>query len=367
MNLKSQYDQIVYLLQGGGALGAYQVGVCEALLNANFDPDWVVGTSIGAINAAIIAGNTPENRIAKLKEFWNTIASPAPIFSPATDNYILREIQNFRNAQWTILVGQPGFFRPSIINPWLIFYSTPDRLSYYDTSELHTTLKKFVDFDLINRKQVRLSLGAVHAKTGAAVRFDNTHQKIGPEHVMASCALPPGFPAIKIDNEYYWDGALSSNTPFSAVLEEKTPQKLLCFIVNLFSFPEKYPHSMMEVLNSKKELAYASHHQEILNSFCDLLFLQNTIGAISKTITNNNDLNLALNSITNKSHPTSLNIARFHYKDCRSDLWSKDYNFAPQTLHHHWQTGMDDAKKALKNTAWLDPTPVNTCPIVHEF
>lgn len=366
-NKLHSYDQTVYLLQGGGALGSYQVGVCQALLEHECMPDWLVGTSIGAINASIIAGNKPKDRIDKLNEFWNTITSPLLLPHVPTDNYLFGEWKKFWSAQWTLWFGQPGFFKPRLMNPWFIS-STPDNISFYDTTELRQTLENVIDFDLINEKKIRLTLGAVNARTGLSVRFDNIRHNIGPEHVMASCALPPGFPAIKIDNEYYWDGGISSNTPFSVVLEEKIPKKLLCFIINLFSYREHIPSTLMGIIKSKKELEYASRHREILHYFLELHYLQNIIHSTAKLITNNTDLNNAVKKITDIGHPTSLNIVRFHYLDKPSDLWSKDYNFNWQALNEHRQAGYVDALNALKKPIWLDqPVDEINGAIIHEF
>jgi len=349
------YDKVVYFLQGGGALGSYQVGVCQALLEYGCTPDWVVGTSIGAINAAIIAGNKPEHRIKKLEKFWNVITSIAPTIPFLIQNYYTREIQNYWSAQLSLFFGQPGFFLPRLINPWAHYSSSPELLSFYDTSELRETLLEIIDFDLINtKKNIRITLGAVKVETGETVRFDNAHQKIHVEHIMASAALPPGFPAIKIDDEYYWDGGLSSNTPFSVILEEKIPEKLLCFIVNLFSYKKHIPTSLMDVMKCKKELEYASRHMELLHHFLELHYLQHIIGRLAKTELDNNDIKQALKKISDAGHPTALNIIRFHYRDQPSDLWSKDFDFSYQSIRDHWRCGYNDAETALKKDTWIN-------------
>lgn len=360
------YDQIVYLLQGGGALGSYQVGVCQALLEHDCAPDWLVGTSIGAINASIIAGNKPDNRIDKLNEFWSKITSPLLLPYVPSDIYFLSEWKKFWSTQWTLWFGQPGFFKPKMMNPWFIS-STPDNISFYDTSELRQTLESVIDFELINQKKLRLTLGAVHVKTGVAVRFDNMRQHIGPEHIMASCALPPGFPAIKIGDEYYWDGGISSNTPFSVVLQEKIPKKLLCFIINLFSYREHLPSSMMDVVKSKKELEYASRHLEILHNFIELHYLQHTINSLANLIPNNVDVMHAVKKISDIGHPTALNIVRFHYLDQPSDLSSKDFNFSLQAINDHKEAGYHDALKAFNKPTWLNQSIDASGAIIHEF
>lgn len=363
----NSYDQIVYLLQGGGALGSYQVGVCQALLENDCHPDWVVGTSIGAINGAILVGNKPEQRIAKLREFWDRISCPIPGFMEFGDNIFLEKFQNYLYSQWIATYGQPNFFKPRIYNPFFLQDTTPDKISFYDTSELRKTLKKVINFDLINEKKIRLTLGAVKIKGGQAVRFDNFHQEIGPEHIMASCALPPGFPAIKIDGEYYWDGGLSSNTPFAVVLEEKVPQKLLCFIVNLFSYPERVPSSLMDIFKCKKEIEFASRHQEVLHAFCELHYLQHAINTVAKTIKKNHDLDEAVKRIQEIGHPLALNIVQYHYHDKRGNLWSKDFNFSLPAIQEHREAGYKDVIDSLKNIPWRDFNVDENGVVLHEF
>lgn len=361
------HDQIVYLLQGGGALGSYQVGVCESLLESGCHPNWIVGTSIGAINGAIIAGNKPENRIPKLHEFWNSITFPYPCYFDTQDNFLVQEFQNHWYAQLAALFGLPNFFKPRIFNLQMLLSSTPDKISFYDTSELYETLKKVIDFDLINQKKVRLTLGAVRIKAGRTVYFDNYCETIGPQHIMASSALPPGFPAIKIDDEYYWDGGLSSNTPFAVLLEEKAPQKLLCIIVNLFSFPNYLPSSLLEVYKYKKELEFASRHQRVLHYFSELHFLQHSLHELGKTRINHPELEKALNKIKKLGHPTALNIARFHYRDRQCNLWSKDYNFSHDAIREHWKAGLKDAEKALQDPSWMKFVENASGAVIHEF
>lgn len=361
------YDKIVYLLQGGGALGSYQVGVCEAFIEYGLKPDWLVGTSIGAINAAILVGNKPENQIKKLNEFWDIVSIKNP-FVPVDDHIdTMQKYFNYISAQWIAMSGVPGFFSPQIFYPLPLAPQTPDYISFYDTKALRDTLLNLIDFDIINSKQTRLTLSAVCVRTSKTVRFDNYNQMIEPEHIMASCALPPGFPAVKIQDEYYWDGGISSNTPFRIILEEKIPYKLLCIIINLFTYPDKLPDSMLNVINARKDIEYASRHHEIIEQFCELHFLQKTILALSKEI-KDEAVTLALKKIKEKSHPKDLNIAQFHYKDSSSDLWSKDYNFSMLALKKHREMGYHDAKKALENPEWLDSKVDNDLGVImHHF
>lgn len=364
---KHPFDEVVYLLQGGGALGSYQVGVCEALFSFGCEPDWLVGTSIGGINAAIIAGNKPEKRIQKLNQFWEMISARLPTFPFHEHFFYLQRWQNFCQAQWILWNGQPGFFKPRSWNLCAMSPQTPDQISFYEIDELADTLEKVIDFDLINSCKVRLTLESINIRNGAHTKFDNFRQTIDARHVMASCALSPGFPAIKIDEEYYWDGGMSSNTPFSIILEEKIDKKLLCVIVNLFAYPNHLPSDMMDVVKTKKELEYVSHHQEVLNSFLELHFLQNTIASLAKTAVHDQSVDKALQKIAKTGHPLSLNILRFHYADKPTDLWSKDFNFSRNLIEQHQHCGYLDAQKAIQSPSWLDLKVGPTGAVIHEF
>jgi len=213
---RSEYDkQIALVLQGGGALGSYQAGVYKAVAEHGYQPDWVAGISIGAINAAIIAGNAPQDRVARLREFWDQVSSPSASWLDLPLD-VWRDTMRRLSAMSALMFGQPGFFQPNLMRCW-----TTGTLptSYYDTSDLRDTLERLVDFDRINARETRFSVGAVNVRTGNFAYFDNARQTIRPEHVMASGALPPGFPAIEIDGEFYWDGGLVSNTPLRYILE----------------------------------------------------------------------------------------------------------------------------------------------------
>ena len=361
------YDKVVFLLQGGGALGSYQLGVCKALFEFGIQPDWLVGTSIGAINSAIIAGNEPENRFDKLKAFWDSISIYLPEIPLVTEHVILEELVNLFSANMISTVGVKGFFRPRLFYPWLYSATTPDNISFYTTDELRDTLCKFVDFDLLNRKKTRITLGSVNVATGDPVLFDNFECEIKPEHIMASGAIPPAFPAIKIDDNYYWDGGISTNTPLAAVMKKKVPQKLLCFIVNLFSYHKHIPDTMMNVLNTKKDIEFASKHKEIIKIFSEMHFLQNTIESLSNMIPNNATANHIHTLLKQIGHPTALNIVRFHYQDQPSDLWSKDYNFSKIAINKHYEKGVNDAARALKNPTWLEVIDDEAGAVLHEF
>src|SRR5215470_13400807 len=252
----------VLVLQGGGALGSYQAGAFQALCNAGFEPEWIAGISIGAVNAAIIAGNDNHKRIDRLKEFWGLVSSPVP-WNPIVKGERSRTLFNETSAAIIATFGVPGFFTPRIPPAPLWPQGSPQSLSYYDTAPLKKTLERLVDFDRINDLKCRLSVGAVGITSGNFRYFDNVEfkregKKIGPEHIMASGALPPGFPAVLIDGEYYWDGGIASNTPLDYVLDAETDRDLLIFQVDLFSARGPLPETLLEAAEREKDIRYSS-------------------------------------------------------------------------------------------------------------
>src|SRR5438309_8324105 len=254
--------QRVLVLQGGGALGSYQAGAFQALWRSGFEPEWIAGISIGAINAAIIAGNGPETRVDRLKEFWEMVSSPVP-WNPVTNGDRARSLFNETSAALIATFGVPGFFTPRIPPAPLWPPGSPQSQSYYDTTPLKKTLERLVDFDRINDLKCRLSVGAVSVTSGNFRYFDNVEfkrlgKKIGPEHIMASGALPPGFPSIVIEGEHYWDGGIASNTPLDYVLDEEINRDLLIFQVDLFSARGPLPQTLLEADERAKDVRYSS-------------------------------------------------------------------------------------------------------------
>ena len=208
---RPHFERIALLLQGGGALGAYQGGVYAALAEANIEPDWVAGISIGALNSALIAGNPPELRVARLRAFWEEIPG-GPLGIPLIQgeikgDYLHSVINQFR-AAGVLFAGAPNFFKPRLPPPFLQAPGTIEALSFYDTTPLRSTLERLVDFDRINAGEMRLSVGATNVRSGNFAYFDTTTHEIRAEHIIASGALPPGFPPVEIEGEFYWDGGI---------------------------------------------------------------------------------------------------------------------------------------------------------------
>ena len=257
-------EQCILVLQGGGALGAYQGGVYEALAETKQCPNWVAGISIGAINAALIAGNPPEKRVERLREFWEGVSAlpfgvaPPPLPDGVTSIGRTRDLLNETNATIAMLFGVAGFFRPRIPAAPFQPPGTLAAISYYDTEPLRATLERMVDFDRINSGAVRLSVGAVNVRTGNFLYFDSSECKIDVRHVMASGALPPGFPPIEIDGEFYWDGGLVSNTPLQHVLDQPGSDRRLVFQVDLFPARGEMPATIADVSEREKDIRYSS-------------------------------------------------------------------------------------------------------------
>ena len=267
------FETVALVLQGGGALGAYQAGVYEALAEADIHPDWIAGISIGAINAAIVAGNPPSSRIDRLREFWTHVTSDgswscfdATRFGWARSD-AARNFFNQTSASLALTRGAQGFFSARTVMPWLQPTGTIPATSFYDTGDLKHTLERLVDFDRINAGTTRLSVGAVNVRTGNFVYFDTTTHTIAPEHVMASGALPPGFPAVEIEGEHYWDGGLVSNTPLQWVVDSEPRRDTLAFQVDLWNARGEFPRDILEVMTREKEIRYSSRTRAATDQF----------------------------------------------------------------------------------------------------
>ena len=246
-------DTIALVLQGGGARGAYQAGIYQALHEAGLWPDTIAGVSIGSINGAIIAGNRPENRLDRLRAFWEEITA-RPVAPFSLDSDAARKATNIWSAILTTALGQPGFFTPNLLNPWISPRGSKTAVAFYDTTPLRETLLRLVDFDMLNSGAVRYAAGAVNVLNGNFAYFDSTQTRIQVEHVMASGALPPAFPPVQIGSDFYWDGGIVSNTPLQHVLDNAAHLHLLIFQVDLFSARGILPRDMDDVLARQKDI-----------------------------------------------------------------------------------------------------------------
>jgi len=341
------HDRRILLLQGGGALGAYHGGVYEGLAAAGFAPDWVVGISIGAINAALIAGNPPERRTERLREFWELVSAQAPFVLPATMDFA-RPTMNRMAAASAMFFGIPGFFVPRIPAPQFAPEGTLAALSYYDTEPLRATLEELVDFDRINAGDVRLSLGSVNARTGESVYFDSTNHEITASHVMASGALPPGFPPVEVDGEYYFDGGIMSNSPLQYVAKDFRMSALIVQ-VDLFSGLGELPKNLDQVAERVKDIQFQSKTRFSWDQVRNIEALRSTLAEVLARLPAkmHSDPQLKkLDEISRRGRLSLIHLVNRH--DTKSSDF-KDYEFSRATVEELWQGGHDDVQKVLKH------------------
>ncbi|MBS0447003.1 MAG: patatin-like phospholipase family protein [Proteobacteria bacterium] len=345
-------EESILVLQGGGALGSYQAGVYEALGATGHALDWVAGISIGAINSALIAGNPPERRGERLREFWDLVSSTNAI-AQLPDTPSARDVFNESSALQAVLFGVPGFFTPRVPPAPFQLPGTLAAISYYDTEPLRRTLERLVDFDLINRGKVRLSLGAVNVRTGNFAYFDSARQRIDARHVMASGALPPGFPPVEIDGEHYWDGGLVSNTPLQYVLDQPGARPRVVFQVDLFAARGDLPTNLSQVSEREKDIRFSSRTR--LNTSNELarhrlaLAARRLVAKLPPALRDDPDARLLAAS----EAEAAVSVVHLIYRSKHYESQSKDYEFSRLSMREHWDAGRTDMQSTLTDPRWL--------------
>ncbi|MEO6985365.1 MAG: patatin-like phospholipase family protein [Paralcaligenes sp.] len=356
------YETTALVLQGGGALGAYQAGVFQGLAEAHIHLNRFSGISIGALNIALIAGNAPHKRLARLTEFWETVCQPGLGFAvnPFIEqslfnlNDSVRQSMSFFSAMNTVIGGQKGFFQPRFPAPSLDIAGEPDHTSYYDTQPLKETLERLCDFDRINAGGLHISVGAVNIRTGNFTYFDNTRIVLKPEHFMASAALPPAFPAVEIEGEYYWDGGLVSNTPLADVLESRPRTDTLAFQVDLWSARGRPPSTMKEVSDRIKEIQYSSRTRLVTDQMRWTQHLRVLLSHILKDIPADVQSQDAYCQLAQElSSSKRYNVVHLIYRNKLYEQHYKDYQFSLVTMREHWAAGLQDIRETLKDPARL--------------
>ena len=354
------FEQIALVLQGGGALGAYQGGVYEALAEADLHPDWVAGISIGAINTAIIVGNPPESRADRLREFWQGATAPlwqgieaacGPLLAAGD---ALRSAMNQLSAGLAVSSGASGFFSPRLSVPWLAPAGTPEATSYYDTTPLRRTLERLVDFDRINAGEMRLSVGAVNVRSGNFVYFDTQTHTIAPEHIMASGALPPGFPAVEIEGEHYWDGGLVSNTPLQWVMDAEPRCDTLAFQVDLWDARGENPRTMAQVMTREKEIQYSSRTRANSDRVRQMQQMRNTFAMLLQKLPAELRAGQEFALLREASIRKVYNLVHLIYRSKQYEGDSKDYEFSRLSMQDHWRAGYNDTVRTLRHPAVLE-------------
>jgi len=399
--LRPDFDTIALVLQGGGALGAYQAGVMQGLDEVGLEPDWVAGISIGAINAAIIAGNEPARRVERLLEFWNTVSRPGifPQNAAWIDRALgpvgggARQHWNQWNSWRALAEGQQGFYLPRGITPWLNLPQAPETTSFYDTSPLKATLERLVDFDRINDGATRLTVSAVNVATGNFEIFDSHkgpyRKQIGPEHVMASGALPPGFPAIAVAEplphdrrgrpvperagdppravHHYWDGGLVSNTPLVTVLEDEPRRDTLAFQVDLWSALGELPRNVVDAQERAKDIQFSSRTRAVTQSLANeqrqRRLLRELLAKIPPAIRANDP---GCIEAAQEACGRVVDVIHLIYQQKEWDGLSKDYEFGQLTMRDHWASGLADIRRTLEHPHWLEKPRGDSGFVTHD-
>jgi NTE family protein len=373
------FETVALVLQGGGALGSYQAGVYEGLAAAGIEPNWIASISIGALNTAVIAGNPPQTRVQKLREFWETICRPAFFVPPAewTQSWVEHSGAEARKvfsafAAWRAIVeGQRDFFVPRGLAPWLGGRQGVLQSSFYDTAQLKNTLERLVDFDRINNGNMRVCVGAVNVRTGNFEYFDNTRgparKGLRAEHFMASGALPPGFPAVEIDGEFYWDGGLVSNTPLSQVLEATPRRDTLSFQVDLWRARGQLPENVYDAQERQKEIQYSSRTRAITDFMANAQHYRRLLREVLEHVPPKVRATDAwCREAQAFACERQYSVIHLIYQDKEWEGLSKDYEFSPQSMHEHWASGLRDIQQALANESWLKLPPDGREFVTHD-
>jgi NTE family protein len=363
-NLKEELSalgQTVLVFQGGGALGAYQIGVYQALQEAGIEPDWVIGTSIGAINAALIAGNPPEIRLEKLKEFWHRVEHGRIFEGPF--GHMLSPMRTMN----AIMSGIPAFFTP---NPMAFMGQKiplgPESAGYYSVAPLRKTLSELVDFDLINSGKTRLTVGAANVQTSEMCYFDSRDTPLDVRHILASGALPPAFPAVRIDGELYWDGGIVSNTPVEAVFDDAPRNNAVVFAVHLWNPHGAEPGSIWEVANRQKDIQYSSRAHSHIKRQRQLHKLRHVVQQLSLLVPNGAATEEDLAALRSYGCETKMHVVRLLAPQLDNEDHTKDMDFSPGGIRERCEAGYAHTSRMLEKAPWRAPADPLEGFILHE-
>jgi NTE family protein len=342
-------NQIVLVLQGGGALGAYQAGVYQGLHEAGIEPDWIIGTSIGAINASLIAGNAPSHRMERLREFWARMAHKSVWSGSAAWPQMTQTL-----SYWTTLArGIPGFFEPNMPAFWGTHVLLgADKAGYYSTDPLKKTLSELVDFSLVNRCKPRLTVGAAHVRTSQMKYFDSRDMELGVAHVMASGALPPAFPAVRVDGELYWDGGILSNTPTEVIFDDNPRRSSLIFAVHMWNPVGSEPETMWEVMHRQKDIQYSSRVATHIARQLQTHRLRHVIKELLAYVPENVRDSDEVRALAGWGCLTRMHVVRLLAPRLANEDHTKDVDFSPSAIRKRWEAGYTDTQRAIERRAW---------------
>jgi NTE family protein len=361
---RPDFARTALVLQGGGALGAYQAGAYQALSEAGLELDWLAGVSIGAINAALIAGNAPADRLERLKTFWDGVSvEPAPLslmdaaVAGVGESDAGRAWLNHLSAANALTLGVPDFFHPRWPPPWSLPDGNPGATSVYDTAPLRRRLAALVDFGRLNNSGIRFSVGAVNVRSGNFIFFDNQTDIIGPEHILASAALPPMFPAVDIGGQAYWDGGLVSNTPLQWVVDAEPHVDTLVFQVDLWNTRGQIPRDLAEVMTREREIQFASRTRAATDTFRRLQRLKNAVTEVLQALPEDQRASPRFATLAREAEPMALRIVHLIYHAKWRQGTTKEFEFSRFNIREHWTTGYRDAVRTLRHPEALSRPP----------
>jgi NTE family protein len=361
---QSAREQIVLVLQGGGALGAYQAGVYQALHEAGIEPDWIVGTSIGAINASLIAGNHPEDRLLRLEEFWQRMTHRS-LWDGWT---IWPEIAQSFSYLRILTGGLPGFFEP---NPLAAFGAHfplgTDHAGYYSTMPLEKTLLELVDFALVNRCKPRLTVGAAHVRTSQMKYFDSRDMELGVKHIMASGALPPAFPAVRIDGELYWDGGILSNTPTEVVFDDNPRHSSLIFAVHMWNPIGPEPETIWHILNRQKDIQYSSRVATHIARQLQIHRLRHVVRQLIERLPEAERNSDAVRELASYGCLNRMHVVRLLAPNLDNEDHRKDVDFSPSGIRKRWDAGYEKTRREIARAPWQGEFDPLDGVILHEL
>lgn len=355
--------QVVLVLQGGGALGAYQAGVYQGLMEGGIEPDWVIGTSIGAINGALIAGNAPEHRLERLQEFWGRLGNRRTFDEAWSSAFFAGALANLH----TITQGVAGFFQANPHAPWGIHFPVGiERAAFYTTEPLQRTLGELVDFDHLNRRQTRLTVGAVSVRSGEMRYFDSRDMALGPAHIMASGALPPGFPAVRIDGEPYWDGGLYSNTPVEVVLDDNPRRDSLIISVNMWQPNGSEPGTIWQVLGRQKDIQYASRGKSHVMRQEQIHRLRHVIRELGSRLSDAQQNDPEVRELLGYGCGTTMHLVRLLSPRLDREDHTKDIDFTRAGIRTRWLAGYEHAQRVIAEQPWVCHVDPLQGVLIHE-
>jgi NTE family protein len=354
--------QVVLVFQGGGALGAYQAGVYQALHESGIEPDWIIGTSIGAINASLIAGNEPDNRVERLEEFWRRMRRKE--FWGLSHWPGLADTTSYWS---TLLGGIPGFFEPNPLAFLGAHYPLGrDNAGFYSTAPLEKTLTELVDFALVKRCMPRLTVGAAHVRSSQIRYFDSRGTAISVRHVMASGALPPAFPAVRIDGELYWDGGILSNTPTEAIFDDNPRRNSLIFAVHMWNPMGVEPETIWEVLHRQKDIQYSSRVANHIAKQRQVHKLRHVVSELVKFIPAEKRNHPVVKDLAEYGCRTQMHVVELLAPRLDNENHTKDIDFSPTGIRLRWEAGYADTIRALQRSPWDDACDPLEGVILHE-